>query len=135
MPLEAKYPPLVVILAIAFISAISLLAYLVALVYRKLKIKEKEDSESELIDREIIISKTSGEQLDNLYKYTLYYLFLEIIAFLMFFPLFAISEETILIDIWPFILVGFVIIFALLSIVDWSKLRSKRTLQKDLRRY
>lgn len=134
MPLDTKYLPLAVILAFVFICAVSLILYLASSLYRKFRSKDKEESSKEPTS-EIISIKTSGEQLDNLFKYTIYLIFLEIIAFLMFFPLFVLNEDTIFMDIWPFLLIGFVIIFTLLSIIDWSKLRSKRTLQKDLRRF
>ena len=82
-----------------------------------------------------VTTKTSGEQLNKLYQYTVYILVFEIIIVLLVFPLYGLADILVLADLWPFILSIVVIIFICLAVIDWSKLKSKRTAQRDMRRF
>ncbi len=134
MPLQLQDLPIIVALAFGFAAAMIITAVVVSIIGKVIKQKTK-GVEEEPTEYQKVTTKTSGEQLNKLYQYTVYILVFEIIIILLIFPLYGLFEILVLADLWPFILAVLVIIFICLAVVDWSKLRSKRTVQKDMRRF
>lgn len=134
MPLQLQDLPIIVALAFGFAAAMIITAIIVSIIGKVIK-QKAEGVEKQSPEYRKIITKTSGEQLNKLYQYAVYILVFEIIIILLVFPLYGLSNILVLADLWPFILAVLVIIFICLTIVDWSKLRSKRTAQKDMRRF
>ncbi len=134
MPLQLQDLPIIVALAFGFAAAMIITAVVVSIIGKVIKQKTK-GVEEEPPEYQKVTTKTSGEQLNKLYQYTVYILVFEIFIILLIFPLYGLFEILVLADIWPFILAVLVIIFICLAVVDWSKLRSKRTVQKDMRRF
>ncbi len=134
MSLQLQDLPIVVLLAFGFAAAIIITAIIVSAIGKVIK-KKSEGAEEKPTEYRKITTKTSGEQLDKLYQYTVYVLVFEIIIVLLVFPLYGLNDILTLVDLWPFILSILVIIFICLAVIDWSKLKSKRTTQKDMRRF
>jgi len=134
MPLLLQDLPIIVLLAFGFAAAMIITAIIVSAIGKVIK-EKSEGAEEKPTEYRKITTKTSGEQLDRLYQYTVYILVFEIIIVLLVFPLYGLNDILTLVDLWPFILSILVIIFICLAVVDWSKLKSKRTAQKDMRRF
>jgi len=135
MSLEIQDLPIIVILTVGFAIAIALTAIVITAIGRAMKKKETAEVEETLIERKQIITKTSGEHLNKFYQYSVYILIFEIVIVLFIFPFYGMAQTIKLVDIWPFILAIIVIVFTSIAIIDWSKLRTKRTVQKDMKRY
>lgn len=134
MPLQLQDLPIIVALALCFATAMIIIAIIISIIGKAIK-QKAEGVEEKSPEYRKITTKTSGEQLDKLYQYTVYILVFEIIIVLLVFPLYGLRDILVLADLWPFILSILVIIFICLAVVDWSVLRSKRTAQKDMRRF
>ena len=135
MSLEIQDLPIVVILTVGFAIAIAITAIIVTAIGRAIKNRESENIEESLIETREVTTKTSGEHLNRFYQYSVYILIFEIIIILLIFPFYSITETIKMADIWPFILAIVVIVFTSIAIIDWSKLRTKRVVQKDMKRY
>ena len=135
MSLEIQDLPIIVILTIGFAIAIVLTAIVITAIGRAMKKKEIAEVEEPLSERKQIITKTSGEHLNRFYQFSVYILLFEIVIVLFIFPLYGMAQFIKLADIWPFILAILTIAFTSIAIIDWSKLRTKRTVQKDMKRY
>ena len=135
MSLEIQDLPIIVILTVGFAIAIALTAIVITAIGRAMKKNETAEVEETLIERKQIITKTSGEHLNKFYQYSVYILIFEIVIVLFIFPFYGMAQTIKLVDIWPFILAIIVIVFTSIAIIDWSKLRTKRTVQKDMKRY
>ena len=136
MALDLQDLPIIVLITFSFAGAIALTAILVTIIGRMLK-KQTEPQEIEMqnLETKTTITRKSSSRMNQLYQYSVYILVFEILAILLIFPFYGLTENVIFADLWPVILVVVVLIFTSLAIIDWSKLRTKRTVQKDMRRY
>ncbi len=134
MSLQLQDLPIIVALAFGFAAAMIITAIIISITGKVIK-QKLEGVEEKPQEYRKITTKISDEHLNKLYQYTVYILVFEMIIILLAFPLYGLFEVLVLADLWPFILAILVIIFICLSVIDWSKLRSKRTVQKDMRRF
>ncbi|HUT81297.1 MAG TPA: hypothetical protein VMZ29_08850 [Candidatus Bathyarchaeia archaeon] len=77
--------------------------------------------------------KTTGKHLNDLYLYTVYIISFSVCAIFLMVSFFGFKNNLSLRDIWPFILFVVILIFFSLMLIDRAKVRSKRTVQRDLR--
>ncbi|MHA1124962.1 MAG: hypothetical protein ACTSO7_05240 [Candidatus Heimdallarchaeota archaeon] len=131
MPIEFQdilFVAIITLAASAFIVLlIFLISYLVRLRQGKTEVLEEERKES-------ITALTSGSRLDQVYIISVYFLIFIIISILIAGSVVAIKQGMTLVDNWPLLLVLSLVIIGSLTIVDWSRITSKRRKQKELRR-
>ena len=136
MALDLQDLPIIVLVTISFAGAITLTAIIVTIIGRMLKKQaEPQEIDDQYLETKTIVQRKSSSRMNQLYQYSVYILVFEIFAILLVFPFYGLTENVIFVDLWPIILVVVVVIFTSLAIIDWSKLRTKRTVQRDMRRY
>ncbi|MFW9924300.1 MAG: hypothetical protein ACFFDW_13530 [Candidatus Thorarchaeota archaeon] len=134
MPIEMEYLPVAFIIALGFAAMVGVIAVLATILGRIFRRKSKEEDQKKP-SMKMVFVRTYGEHLDRLFLISVYLAVFESLAIFLLLPFSAFVDEFNLKDIWPFMLFVSVLLFTFLTVVDWSKLRTKRTTQRDMRRY
>ncbi|MBN1328622.1 MAG: hypothetical protein JXA54_04030 [Candidatus Heimdallarchaeota archaeon] len=101
---------------------------------KKMEPTKKDESQTTSdVKGRIIKVKTTGKHLNDLYLYTVYITGFSILAIFLMVSFFGFKNNFSLRDIWPFIFFVVVLIFFSLILIDRAKIKSKRTVQRDLR--
>lgn len=134
MPVEIQQLPIIFLIALSIallLGVISLLVNLLGRVIRKSKGDQMKPPEQ--LDQKKTL--TSGDQLNRSFQYALYLIIIEIVLIVVILPIYSFADNFAFVDYWPFLLFVFVLLITCLGIIDWARIRSKRTVQKELRRY
>ena len=124
---------------ILFVAIVTLAAsaFLVLLIFLISYLKRLKEGKTEVLDDKVDSSTTaitSGSRLDQVYLVAVYILIFIIFSILITSSLYAFKQWLGLADNWPLLLILSILIIGSLSIVDWSKITSRRRKQKELRR-
>lgn len=124
---------------ILFVAIVTLAAsaFLVLLIFLISYLKRLKEGKTEVLDETVDSSTTaitSGSRLDQVYLVSVYILIFIIFSILITSSLYAFKKWLGLADNWPLLLILSILIIGSLSIVDWSKITSRRRKQKELRR-
>ena len=79
------------------------------------------------------VVKTTGKQLNNLYLYSVYFVSFTILVIFLMLAFFGFKDTMSFVDIWPFIFYVVTVIAFSLLVIEKSKTKSKRTVQRDMR--
>ena len=131
MPIELQDILFVAIVTLAVCAFIVLLVFLISYISRF-----KQRKTDVLDGKEAISTKvsSSGSRLDQVYTVSVYFLIFIIFSILITGSVFAIKQTMTLADNWPLLLVLSLLILGSLVIVDWSKITSRRRMQRELRK-
>ncbi|MHA1503757.1 MAG: hypothetical protein ACTSPT_01045 [Candidatus Heimdallarchaeota archaeon] len=131
MPIEFQDILFVAIITLAVCAFIVLLVFLISY-FSKLKQRKTDVLEG----KEVTSTKvsTSGSRLDQVYIVSVYFLIFIIFSILITSSVFAIKQTMTIADNWPLLLVLSLLILGSLVIVDWSKITSRRRMQRELRK-
>ena len=133
MPLETELLPLAGGIALAFAAAIILTAIMLSLIGLQ---KQSGDRRKATRKHHRRVVKISGDQLDQLFLYALYFVvFVALAGFIMSAFFFGMQRRLTFSEAIPLILFTITLLYGFLMIVDWSRLRSKRRAQKELREF
>ncbi|MHA1243888.1 MAG: hypothetical protein ACTSPK_02550 [Candidatus Heimdallarchaeota archaeon] len=131
MPIEFQDILFVAIITLAVCAFIVLLVFLISyfskLKQRKTDVLEGKEATSTKVS-------TSGSRLDQVYIVSVYFLIFIIFSILITSSVFAIKQTMTIADNWPLLLVLSLLILGSLVIVDWSKITSRRRMQRELRK-
>ena len=131
MPIEFQDILFVAIITLAVCAFIVLLAFLISyfsrLKQRKTDVLEGKEATSTKVS-------TNGSRLDQVYIVSVYFLIFIIFSILITGSVFAIKQSMTIADNWPLLLVLSLLILGSLVIVDWSKITSRRRMQRELRK-
>ncbi|MHA1185850.1 MAG: hypothetical protein ACTSXA_14945 [Candidatus Heimdallarchaeota archaeon] len=131
MPIEFQDILFVAIITLAVCAFIVLLVFLISyfskLKQRKTDVLEGKEATSTKVN-------TSGSRLDQVYIVSVYFLIFIIFSILITSSVFAIKQTMTIADNWPLLLVLSLLILGSLVIVDWSKITSRRRMQRELRK-
>ena len=131
MPIEFQDILFVAIITLAVCAFIVLLVFLISyfsrLKQRKTDVLEGKEATSTKIS-------SSGSRLDQAYVVSVYFLVFIIFSILITGSVFAIKQTMTIADNWPLLLVLSLLILGSLVIVDWSKITSRRRMQRELRK-
>ncbi|MGC9778956.1 MAG: hypothetical protein HZR80_06910 [Candidatus Heimdallarchaeota archaeon] len=123
-------------IAIGFVAVLFFITLLLSSLNKIFKRKKQEKIDVIESSKKIVKSvETSGEQLESLYLYSVYTIIIGILLIFLMFSFFAFKDNFSLGDAWPFIFVVVILIFCTVIIIDRVKLRSKRTVQRDMRNF
>lgn len=134
MPLEIGTIPLAFIFALGFALIVSLIVILLAFI-SKLFSKSSAQKSPPIKKFSIVKVTTTGEQLNKLFMTTVMIFAFIIIGMLLMASFYFTDNSLAFSDLWPFILITVVLIFTAITTIDWNKLKSKRVVQKEMRRY
>lgn len=76
---------------------------------------------------------TSGTHLNQLFLLSIYFIFFIILILFLILSIFSYNINMKLVDYWPIFVFIILLIFSSAMIVETFKLRTKRTIQKDMR--
>ena len=131
MPIEFQDILFVAIITLAVCAFIVLLVFLISyfskLKQRKTDVLEGKEATSTKIS-------SSGSRLDQAYVVSVYFLVFIIFSILITGSVFTIKQTMTIADNWPLLLVLSLLILGSLVIVDWSKITSRRRMQRELRK-
>ena len=131
MPIEFQDILFVAIITLAVSAFVVLLVFLISyfsrLKQRKTDVLEGKEATSTKIS-------SSGSRLDQVYVVSVYFLVFIIFSILITGSVFAIKQTMTIADNWPLLLVLSLLILGSLVIVDWSKITSRRRMQRELRK-
>jgi len=134
MALEMNDLPIAGITTLGFVLILFLAAIIISILDRKKQHKvQVEEDPLETDVTKVVTVTTTGEHLDQIFLYLTYIIIFGIIALFLLLGLFGL-ENISLGDIWPYLLVASILLFGSLFIIERSKVRSKRTVQRDMRK-
>ncbi|NHJ40483.1 MAG: hypothetical protein FK731_10665 [Asgard group archaeon] len=120
------------LLALAFVLVIGVFIIVLTILGKAFKGKEKKPIKNEvgMVTKKIT---TTGKHLNELYQYSVFFLIFSILCIFLLLSFSLFQNDLKLTDIWPFILLIIILILYSLSLIDRQKIRSKRTIQRDMR--
>ena len=134
MPVEINDIPLIFIYAFFFALLFTCILFIISTISSLLRKK----ASAHITKKEhfsLLKVRTIGEQFDQIYLTSVVMMFLLVISILLMFPMHTFDGNFTLVDNWPFILIVLTVIFSLITFIDWTEIGSKRTVQKDMRKF
>ena len=132
MTLDTSDLAIKLLIALAFVLSIVVFVVILSILSRAFRRKERKSS----FDEKAVTQKVTltGKQLNQFYQNSVYFLvFIVLCIFLL--QSFSIFQGDIsIVDLWPFLFLLIIIILYSLSLIEKQKTRSKRTIQRDMRK-
>ncbi|NHK31627.1 MAG: hypothetical protein FK730_09765 [Asgard group archaeon] len=133
MTLDTSDLVIKLLIALAFVLTIVILVVIVSVLSRTLRRKERNLSidETEIVTKKVMLS---GKQLNQFYQNSVYFLIFIVLCIFLLLSFSIFQDDIHLVDLWPFLFLIIILILYCLSIIDKQKTRSKRTIQRDMRK-
>ncbi len=94
--------------------------------------KDDQPQSSEIQKDSVVKIQTTGKHLNDLYLYSVYIISFSVLAIFLMLSFFGLDNISFG-DIWPFIFFVVILIISSLLIIGRAKVKSKRTIQRDMR--
>jgi NADH:ubiquinone oxidoreductase subunit 3 (subunit A) len=133
MTLDTSDLVIKLLISLAFVLSIVVFIVLVSVLSKTFRRKEKTPSidEAEISTKKVMIS---GKQFNQLYQNSVYFLIFIILCIFLLLSFSIFQDDLHLVDLWPFLFFITVLILYCLSLIEKQKIRSKRTIQRDMRK-
>jgi NADH:ubiquinone oxidoreductase subunit 3 (subunit A) len=133
MTLDTSDLAIKLLISLAFVLSVVVFIIIVSVLSRTFRRKEKKPSidEAEIITKK---AKISGKQFNQFYQNSVYFLIFIVFSIFLLLSFSIFQDDLHLVDLWPFLFFIAILILYCLSLIEKQKTRSKRTIQRDMRK-